>query len=1267
MRRVIPVLLCTVAIVMAAGAWIGNLPREARNNPSIPKLEKPRTEETPTILEKESNAQALAMSSFANLRVTRTRIELKEQELLPAPFGTDAEDSLYYDGPPAYVISPTDVWYCAVRFTPTVNCTVKAVKFYEYEPVLSPGGEVRVYDQNTPNNPGALLSSQSYTAVAPGWRRVDLPAPGVYVPAGRDVWTCVYGVVANPPGESPLTTDDGTNYADDREYWSGDGTTWFEMEDFVAPVNWNERAIIVPVPFDDDMATLSIDGVSSPEQPDQWLTVKATVKNVGLNSQGDGIPVKLEITGPGGYTYNDNDQVTLTSLDYGETEQITFDPPWRTHTAYGIYTIKAWTELTGDDNNGNDTTTTTLEVTDWITYANWNSPYWVTWAGPERGQWYYPNEFGLAYPVTVESLKTEFAWHTSYPWTDSTYRFKIYDGDLQTVLYTSPWLEAAPGVERHYISGGVAISSGTFMVAVECTTTAQLPLTLGDNDDDSRSVFGDPSQWYWWDSGELLIAAYVDWSVKANDVGFYDLQIPYMYVEPEIAVTPAGSIRNYGTANQAAVPCSCMVVDTVTDTRVYSGYASVSVNAGYTAQVTFSPDWTPLAGNNVYQVQMATFLPAEENPTNDAIYHDFFGFDVVDPLVSPSALFAVTFDGVIGTTEWQDANKYDISNILGKNDPMYRYYPGNAFLYLKHDFDYLYLAVDMPFQTTNDTSQIGLYLDEDNDGSWAGDQSEGNYWVKNLPDTVIYRSLPDDTRHLAPGALHASGIGSGNLQFEMAMPFGGAIHELGLDPNGDTCGLWAFALNDEYFEWLGWWLTTMDESHTFEPAYYGKLVLEPATGGWPERWAEVAPMPLDPSKKSVKRGGWLAFNQTNGLVYGAKGYKTTDFYSYDPLANSWTGLTGMPYQTHTNPKWARKVPRKGSKGVCDGDNSIYVTQGNNTLGFWRYNVTSGSWGELPDVPLGPYRKKVKGGTDLAFVPGGEDGDDYVYLLKGYKTEFYRFNVQTEKWDTLAEAPDGTRAKWDKGSWLVFNEADGTDDAKLLYAHKAKYYTGTDHEMWKYNIAGDSWSENKLKGMPLWGLHSGRTKKKKSKDGGSGAWYESEIYALKGGNTQQFFKYTVVKDSWTELDTVPNYTATTGRKRRVKYGADIVSYGTGAFFALKGNKTVEMWRYVIPTVAVGRPERSGVMAGRIEGRKLGVTVAPNPLAGGFVTLRYSLPKAGPARISIFDIAGRTVERRTVLASRTGVVSLDLRDLSAGVYLVRFDADRFTTTHKLVVQH
>jgi hypothetical protein len=115
--------------------------------------------------------------------------------------------------------------------------------------------------------------------------------------------------------------------------------------------------------------------------------------------------------------------------------------------------------------------------------------------------------------------------------------------------------------------------------------------------------------------------------------------------------------------------------------------------------------------------------------------------------------------------------------------------------------------------------------------------------------------------------------------------------------------------------------------------------------------------------------------------------------------------------------------------------------------------------------------------------------------------------------------------------------------------------------------------------------------------------------------------------------------------------------------LKGNKTNELWRYVAATAAgTGLPERSGVMADRSAPRAAAFAVA-RP-ATGAAPVSYSLPQAGPARVTVFDVAGRTVTQQA-LTGRSGQMRLDLSRLSAGVYLVRCDATGFTATRKLVI--
>ncbi|MBM3313042.1 T9SS type A sorting domain-containing protein, partial [candidate division WOR-3 bacterium] len=415
----------------------------------------------------------------------------------------------------------------------------------------------------------------------------------------------------------------------------------------------------------------------------------------------------------------------------------------------------------------------------------------------------------------------------------------------------------------------------------------------------------------------------------------------------------------------------------------------------------------------------------------------------------------------------------------------------------------------------------------------------------------------------------------------------------------------------------------------------------------PPGWVEVSQVPGSPSGKAVKDGGWLV--ETRDQLFVAKGNKTGDFYSYDPETNVWTTLPAWPNGAEG------KGPKKGAAACADGE-YIYATKGANTLGFWRYHIDSLTWTQFPDVPLGTSGKKVKGGTDLVYLKAGTGHDTgYVYLLKGYKQEFLRFNPETMAWEALPDAPAGSKPKWDKGSWLAVQKRVGPEIFNI-WAHKAKY-----HEMYVFDAVTLTWGPL-ITGMPFLGSLG---KNKKSKDGGCGVYDDDALWALKGGNTGEFWRYDVLLNSWAEKTPMPEV-GSTGKKKRVKAGGDIVSFGDDIFYALKGNKTLELWRYVESTGVAARPLRSGVMAGPRVLTGFWATIVPNPLAGGLATLHYSLPGSGPALLRIYDVSGRTVLTRSLAASRRGTASLDLRSLARGVYLVKLEGGALRTTTKLVVE-
>jgi hypothetical protein len=423
------------------------------------------------------------------------------------------------------------------------------------------------------------------------------------------------------------------------------------------------------------------------------------------------------------------------------------------------------------------------------------------------------------------------------------------------------------------------------------------------------------------------------------------------------------------------------------------------------------------------------------------------------------------------------------------------------------------------------------------------------------------------------------------------------------------------------------------------------LVLPPG-GVWPPGWVEVASVPAGLSGKTVKAGGSITVMASTGRLYATKGYKTAEFYEYEPMADRWNTLTPIPYGAEG------KLVYNGCDLCADGNGHVYMTKGNNTLGFWRYTVADSSWTQLKNVPLGVNGKKVKAGTGLTWVE--KAGKQYLYLLKGYKNEFYRFNVQADSWELLAPAPVGLSIKWDKGSFIVH------DDASTIRAHKSRY-----NELWKYDVASDSW-RGQLTGMPMYGA-SGR--KKKSKEGGSGAWFDGTMHCLKGGNTPEFWRYTAATDSWKELDTLPPI-GSNGRKKKVKDGADI-GYYARAFWALKGNKTREFWRYGLTLSAEPEPGpvREGVAGLSSTILNSSFEVVPNPMPGNGL-LRYSLPAPATVTVRAYTADGRLVT--TLLSERlargSGTARLNSDRLAAGVYLLRLETGPAggTRSFKLIVR-
>jgi hypothetical protein len=146
----------------------------------------------------------------------------------------------------------------------------------------------------------------------------------------------------------------------------------------------------------------------------------------------------------------------------------------------------------------------------------------------------------------------------------------------------------------------------------------------------------------------------------------------------------------------------------------------------------------------------------------------------------------------------------------------------------------------------------------------------------------------------------------------------------------------------------------------------------------------------------------------------------------------------------------------------------------------------------------------------------------------------------------------------------------------------------------------------------------------------------------------------------------------GGGKKVKGGGALTTDGN-VLWALKGNNTSEFYKYVPAAFADRLPltaNRSGIQNSAECGvRNAELRIAPNPFSAA-ATITYSLPEAGNVSLKLYDVSGKLV---TTLASGcrsagpgTCVLLPAAGVLARGVYVVRLSMPGTVVTAKLIVE-
>jgi hypothetical protein len=313
--------------------------------------------------------------------------------------------------------------------------------------------------------------------------------------------------------------------------------------------------------------------------------------------------------------------------------------------------------------------------------------------------------------------------------------------------------------------------------------------------------------------------------------------------------------------------------------------------------------------------------------------------------------------------------------------------------------------------------------------------------------------------------------------------------------------------------------------------------------------------------------------------------------------------SSYPWQQLANIPIGIKGVKEGASAVATDEDHIYLLGGSNGTGFYRYSISDDTWEVMPSPPLGVSGKPYKTGSCLAYNPV----KDTIYLLKGSYNEFYAFGIGADTWvvkDTLPRCKPAVKRI-----------------------------------------------------------------KKKVKDGAGMAYARNVIYTLKGGNTNEFWAYVCSPGYWVNL---PDVTFPEIVTKTVKNGGALTySPANGVLYALKGNNTREFWKYTLEDAERGMPnaEWSEQTAGpAIRNPNSALRIEPNPFSAA-TEISYSLPQPGVCRVHLYDVTGKLVAKLTDGPVRAGnyTLNLDGRRLGAsGMFILTIDAAGYHAERKLILQ-
>jgi N-acetylneuraminic acid mutarotase len=357
---------------------------------------------------------------------------------------------------------------------------------------------------------------------------------------------------------------------------------------------------------------------------------------------------------------------------------------------------------------------------------------------------------------------------------------------------------------------------------------------------------------------------------------------------------------------------------------------------------------------------------------------------------------------------------------------------------------------------------------------------------------------------------------------------------------------------------------------------------------------------------AVNGKGYVGLGETYGVNY------ENDLWEYDPGTNLWTRMADFS-GGQRNGSVAYEV--NGKMYIFFGL-SPSLTSYNDV---WEYNPATNQW-LLKSYCPGLGRYNARGfvvGDSVIYIGTGtyNNGDDYLF-------DFWKYSPSTNTWEQKADFPGGKRM------------------AAVSFALNDKGYFGTGlfdtyspmSDFWSYDPLQDEWTH--LNDFPS------------TRFGMVSFVIDSIAYVGTGDDYLNlfidFWKYNTSEDIWEQIDSPPT------QKRLCGVSFTIGNIGYLVTGWDKVNYFADLWAYS-PDIPTNTMEHSA---------NTSFSVYPNPVQN-LLSVEITNPGKG-TYISIYTLQGQVVFCQNVVVQK---YEINLKDLSSGIYLIKFSNDSYYEIKKI----